>query len=282
VRFKSNTTTSERQLCVALAATGRTTSLDELSAWRKDGLLPSMASTGLGTGKGKSYSWREEDILARAQAVYDAMRRHGRPDQALITLFLFGFAVPLGQLRRAWLHRAKMRRPAGIRVIRKSLDTNELMDLGGDRILLQAALCVGAAMEAEVSQGIAIPVLLDQALSKLGLVQHGTNDSDLADQLWHLLSIVGSMLDSSGLVREACDDELLTAQRHLGVVIAFLRDCSGPSEALAETLGPQLLLFILALLRSGQTRTLDRVMAYVRGAGRQAPVSSARSLSLTA
>jgi hypothetical protein len=276
VKYRPDTTTSERQLCVALAATGRTASLGELLAWRKDGLLPSMASTGLGTGKGKSYYWREDDILARAQAVYDAMRRHGRPDQALITLFLSGFAVPLGQLRRAWLHRAKARKPAGVRFIQKSPDRDELMGPGVDSILLQAALCAGVAMEAgDTPEGM--PMLLDRALSKLGLVERGANDSGLADPLWHLLGIIGSILDSSDLVREACDDELLVAQRHLGVVMGFLQDCSVPSDTTAETLGPQLFLFILTLLRSGQSRTLERMMAYV--GGWPASVPPARSIS---
>jgi hypothetical protein len=31
------------------------------------------------------------------------MRRYGRADQTLVTLFLSDFAVPLPQLRRAWL-----------------------------------------------------------------------------------------------------------------------------------------------------------------------------------
>ena len=92
MKFRPNTTTSERQLCIALAATGRTVSLDELTAWRKDGLLPPMASTGLGAGKGKSYYWREEEIVARAQGhIRDWIGRFNR-----------SFATPSSEdLRRA-------------------------------------------------------------------------------------------------------------------------------------------------------------------------------------
>ena len=283
MKFRPKTTTSERQLCVALAATGRTVSLDELSTWRKDGLLPPMASTGLGVGKGKSYYWREEGIVARARAVYDAIHRHGRPDEVLITLFLSGFAVPLVQLRRAWLHRTKMRRPPAVRAVHKSLDASALMDPGVDRMLLQAALCVGAAVETgDVSQRVATKALLDRALSKLRLARDGTNDSGLADQLWQLLNIIGSVLDSSDLIREASDDELRIAQRHLSVAMEFLSGCSDASDVPSETLGSQLFLFFLTLLRSGQADMLDRMMAYVDGASCQAPAPPARSLSLTA
>jgi hypothetical protein len=283
VKFRPNTTTSERQLCIALAATGRTVSLDELTAWRKDGLLPPMASTGLGAGKGKSYYWREEEIVARAQAVYDAMQRHGRPDEALITLFLSGFAVPLVQLRRAWLHRAKMRRPPAMRIVEKRPDTRASMDLDADSLLLQAALCVGAAVETgDAPQRVAMITLLDGALSKLRLTREGANDSSLADQLWQLLNIIGLVLDTSDLVRDANDNELRTAQRHLGVAMEFLSDCGHGCEELAETLGPQLFLFFLTLLRSGQAGTLDRMMAYVDGASWQAILPPARNHSISA
>ena len=283
MKFRPNTTISERQLCIALAATGRTISLDELTAWRKDGLLPPMASTGLGAGKGKSYYWREEEIVARAQAVYDAMQRHGRPDEALITLFLSGFTVSLVQLRRAWLHRARMRRPPAVRVVPKNFDTSGLMDPSADRLLLQAALCVGAAVETgNAPQRVATMALLDRALSKLRLTWDGANDSGLAHQLWQLLNIIGSVLDSSDLVREASDDELRIAQRHLGVAMQFLSDCSDASEVLGEKLGPQLFLFFLTLLRSGQADTLDRMMAYVDGASWQAGLPPARNHSISA
>jgi hypothetical protein len=283
VKFRPKTTTSERQLCVALAATGRTASLDDLSAWRKDGLLPALAKTGLGRGKGQSYYWGEENILAQAKAVYDAFQRYGRSDQALITVFLSGFAVPPARLRRAWLHRVKMRRPPAVRVVRKKPDISVLWDPGADRLLLQAALCVAAAVETdETSQRAATMGLLDQALAKLRLTRRRANDSHLANQLWQLLNIIGAVLDTSDLVRDASDGELIIAQRHLSVAMAFLSGLGDFSGTLADTLEPQLFLFFLTLLRSGQTGTLDRMMAYVDGANWKAPVPQGRSLSLTA
>jgi hypothetical protein len=283
VRFRPQTTTSERQLALALAATGRIVSLDEISGWRKDGLLPPMASTGLGAGKGKHYHWREPDILARAQIVCDAARRHEPADQTLVTLFVSGFAVPLPRLRRAWLHRARLRKPPAVRIVREKLDVGVVMDAVADSLLLQAALNVSAAVQIEEAPGhFAAINLLHRALSKLGLAPHGANDSRLETQLYHLLNIIGSMLDTSGLIREATDDELCQAQRHLGIAMAFLRGCGDPSEPVIEILGPQLFLFLLTLLRSGQTRMLDRIMGYLEGTGRQAIAPPAPGLALPA
>ncbi|MCP6726176.1 hypothetical protein NL526_29380, partial [Klebsiella pneumoniae] len=61
-----------------------------------------------GTGAGRSYYWREPDIQAQAERVHDALERHGRIDEALITVWLAGFDVPLERVRRAWANRAKM------------------------------------------------------------------------------------------------------------------------------------------------------------------------------
>jgi hypothetical protein len=134
-------------------------------------------------------------------------------------------------------------------------------------------------VEIDAFEPLATTPLLNRAFSKLGLVRHGANDSGLADQLWHLLGIIASVLDTSNLVREAGDDELRSAQHHLGVAMAFLSGCSDGPEMLAEMLAPQLFLFFLTLLRSGQADTLDRIMAYVDGASRRSPTSPVRSLS---
>ncbi|HEX4271670.1 MAG TPA: hypothetical protein VHZ32_09790 [Rhizomicrobium sp.] len=265
---------------MALAAGGRTVSLEELSAWRKDGLLPAMASSGLGTGRGKSYYWQEENIVEQAQAVHDAMRRHGRNDQTLLTLFLAGFKVPLPQLRRAWLHRAKLCRARAIRTVRQELEPGVLMHPGADNLLLQASLCLGAAMQTDAtSQLAAMRPLLGKALTKLGLSRPGVNESALTDQLWHLLTATLSALETSDLVRDANDEELYAAQRHLSVTAAFLHDCAEAAEL--DTLAPHLFLFFLTLLRSGQTGTLERMMAHIEGMGWRV-AAPAHSLALHA
>lgn len=258
-------------------------SLDELTIWRKEGLLPPMANTGLGTGRGKSYYWREENILAQAKIVYDAMRRHGRAEQTLVTLFLSGFRVSLPQLRRAWLHRVKLRKPLTVRKGQKNRGTGTVTTPGADHLLLQAALWVGAAVETEdASQRNAVMTLLERALSKLGLARHGANEPGLADQIWHLLIVITSVLDTSDLIREAGDDELRSAQRYLGMTLEFLRSCGDTPDTVLETLGARLFQFILLLLRSGQIEVLDHITIYMKGTGWPAISPPARVLSLSA
>lgn len=266
---------------MALAAAGRAVSLEELRTWRKDGLLPPLASYGLGTGKGKSYYWREGNILEQAQAACDAMRRHGRTDHTLVTLFLSGFPVPLAQLRRAWLNRVRLRKPPSVHVTRERPDAIALMDPGTDSLLLQAALCAGAAihLDGTPEQG-AMELLLSRAAAKLGLIQHGANDPGLTGQLSHLLLVVGSVLDQGNLVREAADQDLLDAQRYLGTAITFLSDCGDVAGLMTTTAGSLLFVLFLTLLRSGQTNLLHQMMEFLGRTGR--PVRPARNLALPA
>ena len=70
---RPQTSTSERQLIFGLAASGRKVSLEELALWRKNGLLPPLASYGPKTPI-RSYYWYEPDILARAELVFDALK----------------------------------------------------------------------------------------------------------------------------------------------------------------------------------------------------------------
>ena len=69
VKKRPSDTTSERQLLDVLLAGGRKAGLAELRAWRKAGLLPALASHGIGAGR--SYYWREPDIQAQAERVHD-------------------------------------------------------------------------------------------------------------------------------------------------------------------------------------------------------------------
>jgi hypothetical protein len=64
--------------------------------------------------------------------------------------------------------------------------------------------------------------------------------------------------------------------------MAFLRDCGTPSEPVVEALGRKLFLFLLTLLRSGQTRTLDRIMSRLEDTGWQVPAPQTRNLALPA
>src|ERR1700760_943882 len=107
VRIRPESTTSERQLLLALETSGRPVTLTELVRWRKDGLLPPLAAHGLGKGRGRTYYWREPDIFPQARTAFDLLAKYGRTDAVTRMLWLSGFAVPLPRLRRAWLHQLR-------------------------------------------------------------------------------------------------------------------------------------------------------------------------------
>ena len=153
MKKRSSDTTSERQLIFALLAAGRKADLADLRAWRKAGLLPPLASHGIGAGR--CYYWRESDIQAQAERVYDTFQRHGRIDETLITVWLAGFDVPLERVRRAWANRAKMRSklkaPANARG--ETSDAGSLLGMAmvyGP--LLESSNLVAMAGEAEFSE----------------------------------------------------------------------------------------------------------------------------------
>ncbi len=283
MKLRVENATSERQLAIAMAATGRPVSLEELTAWRKDGLLPPLANTGLGTGKGKSYYWRESNILEQAQMAWDAMRSHGRKDQALVALFLSGFSVPLAQLRRAWLHRARLRKPPAVQMVHKKPDPSALLDPGADALLLQAALCAGAALHTDdAADPSVMESVLVRAISKAGMAQHGSSNPSLTSQLAHLLVIIGAALDQSNLIREAADQALLDAQRYLTTAATCLSDCGDVAGLMAGAAGPLFFILLLTLLHSGQAKLLHHVMAFLGGTDRPLLSRPAGNLSLPA
>lgn len=264
----------------AMAAGGRKTSLDELALWRKNGLLPALASYGPQTPV-RSYYWYEPDILARAELVYDTLRKHGRSEAATISLWLHGFDVPLPRVRRAWLHRARMAAPVRIR------SANEARRPGGTgrtllNLLLSATFHAAVSMECLHDQ--AIPVL-NRAIAALGYAP-GNRDAE-SQMYWQAAMAMLVALASSDAVSGASDDEMLEAQHYLHAALTFLSGyCRDESPAtMVETLGPALFLFILALLRSGQRGTIQAITARItsvrnRSATQRQGINSGRSKEL--
>jgi len=293
VKLRPDSTTSERQLVQAMATTGRPVTLADLANWRKDGLLPPLASHGLGPGKGKSYYWREENILTHACAAFDLLGKYGRPDTVTWMLWLCGFCVPLPQLRRAWAHRCKSRRPMPLRPAADpvpALAPDDFLDgfetAGGlPCFLLNVVLKLGASLapdrDGEAAEMVA---LLRRLLARVMRPNHadGLGDAGLARQLWQLIRIVGSVLETSELVAETKDTDLQEAQRHLCAAARLLQECSimdarddahAPAllwpPQLAEQLGPPLFVLILVLLRSGHRGLLEDATRDLGGMGRQ-------------
>jgi len=246
---------------MALAASGRDASLEELALWRKNGLLPPLASYGPKTPV-RSYYWHEPDILARAELIHDALRKHGRNEAATISLWLHGFEVPLPRLRRAWLHRARLAPPARIR---SAGGMGQLTSAGKTlpELLLSATLHAAVSMECIPDQ--AIPVLR-RAAATLGYAP-GSRDAEF-QLYWRAAMATLLALGSSDVVAGASDWEMREAQRHLHAALIFLSGhCRDESPVtMVEAFGPTLFLFILALLRSGQHGTVQAVMDRIAAA----------------
>jgi hypothetical protein len=262
VEFDIAKTTTERQLVVALAASGRIVSLMDVANWRKNGLLPPLASHGLGPGKGKTYRWHEKNIVPRAATIFDALKKQGRTDHAILILFLSGFDVPPSTLRRVWTSRARLRKPLAIKL---AANTRRTPGLDINALLLLPVLAVGAAIHSKEKS--AIPV---HAIERF-LIRLGHNRRGAAEQLYQILTIVIAVLETSTLVREASNSQLREAQRYIVRAINFLDAEMGFRGQLVECLGPSLFVLILALVCSGQNAALESIAARIDDVDRPAP-----------
>jgi len=260
---------SERQLVLALAATGRKVALADLTVWRHDGLLPPLAS--IGSHNGRAYYWREPDILEQAEIAFDELRRHGRSDEAMIALYLGGFEVPLPRLRRAWQHGHRIAKTAMI-LPAAPVAARPSHDLSG--LLQQAANAAAAALQADDASRIGL-AMLEHIAARLEIRR--SNISEL-HQAWHAVQVTLSLLSASSLMRQASDDALQRAQRAQRIVMDFIWQ-SGAAEsrtAVVAALGKPAFLYILTLLVSGQDAQLDAVLAKI--AHRRRPLPQAKTL----
>jgi hypothetical protein len=264
-------TISERELVSALANSGRTVALEQLSVWRKDGLLPPLACSG--KGNRRSHYWCETDILERACLVRDLLERHGRMDEVLIGLWLKGFQIPLALLRRAWQHRARIRKRPEIR--RKGRPIARAAQPQGFCNLLMTLLAqLRATMTEPSAPPAAVFSLLGQALSKMGYDTSG--DAMQAHMLFNFLLSTLAILEDSELLRKASEDTFLEARRHLLEASRFLKKSCGGDDAMVEALAPPLFIGLLALLHSGQGMAVETVMTRMTQPDRQIHVLPVR------
>ena len=299
---RSSSTTSERELIIALAAEGRVVTLANLAGWRKEGLLPALASQGLGTGKGRSYYWKEPEILAHACATFDLLRKYGRPETVLWMLWLHGFSVPTQQFRRAWAARSRNRknwtaRPAH----RPRPDPDAFYKLaqpglqgqgGATHVLLQATLALTGALVPDDGDAAAITRVIERALAWISRVNglSTPEDDQAAERLWLTVRIMCSALENSDLVCITSDAELLEAQSYLLMTGRLLQKCDDRSLEddettwptwLAERIAAPAFLLILVMLRSGHKPMLDEIASRLAKANRrsfQPPVLPAYSV----
>lgn len=262
---RPETTTSERELIASLATGGRVLPLSALAAWRKHGLLPPLES--YGTGAGRAYYWRDPEIGKRAGMAFDLMARHCQVDMALCGLWLRGFSVPAAKLRRAWRQCHRMRKrwmpPLALPEIPSRPATG-----GNGALVVQATRMLARALPPDRR----VAALVEQAAAKLGRAG-GCFDAASGAQLWPLLQMAGMALESSALLDEMNDAKLQLAQRYLRLAAGLLGDCAGDASAwddwLADAVGPPLALVILAMLRSGQAKTLEAMAAPLEAPGRR-------------
>jgi len=263
--------TSERQLAEALAARGRAVSLADIAGWRRAGLLPQLSAHGLGPGKGRAHCWHEEDILARAELVHARLEKTSRADAVLLSLFLAGYPVALPALRRAFAAHAKMRKPAPVRTASRAVAAPARGDT--ESLLLEAVLAMGGAAEIETRNFAAALKLLERALARLGYGRRGRTES-----FCRTLIVLGTGLESSAVMKSAADSELLEAQGYLARGLLFMAPKAADRRLLAESFGLPLVIFILALLRSGQGTVLERIAARIEEVDRPAPGPPVHSL----
>lgn len=254
--FRDPDTMSERQLVLALAASGRKIALADLTAWRQDGLLPPLASNG--AGNGRAYYWREPDILEQARMVFDELARHGRSDSTMIAIWLGGFEVPLPRLRRAWLHSHRI---AGATELQRATPISMRPAYDLSDLLRQAVTQATTALRPhDISRaGLA---MLEQAATRLGLKR---SSSSALRQAWHMAQVMASFLSASQLMRQASDDELQRARHAQRAALDFIWQCGAAENraAAATALGKPMFLYILTLLVSGQDMQLDVMLGRI-------------------
>ena len=288
---RSFCSTSERALILALAEEGRPVTLANLSGWRKEGLLPALASQGLGTGKGRTYYWNQPDIVAHASATFDLLRKYGRPETVLWMLWLHGFSVPMAQFRRAWAARSRARknwtaRPAPS--CRREPDAIHrlaqpgLQGQGGaTHILLQATLALSATLVPDDGDAAAITRVIERALAWISRSNGLSTPEDdrAAEHLWLTVRIMCVALENSDLVSVTDDTELKEAQKYLLIAGRLLQKCDDRTlnddeetswpPWLAERLAAPVFLLILVLLRSGYRPMLDEIASRLKNANRR-------------
>jgi hypothetical protein len=291
VKNRPFSTTSERELIVAMAGSDRAVTLANLVGWRREGLLPPLVSRGLGTGKGKCHYWAEPDILAHAKAAYDFLHRYGRPEVATWMLWLSGYPVPLPQLRRVWSCRSKTRKMWTARPALRSELAAESLRLPGRSmmgnqgesapLLLQAILALSGSLMPDDGDSASIVEIIERALAH---VSRANGHSDFAHdvtarQLWLVLRIVSSAMENSDLISIVSDDELREAQKYVRLAGILLSRCDDqPLEEagdaiwqswLAERMAAPIFLLVLVLLRSGYKPMLEQLSLSVGKIERQ-------------
>ena len=277
MKFRAEATTSERQLILALEKSGRTVSLRQLSDWRKEGLLPPLLNRGLGPSKGKTYYWREENIVTQAQCVHDLVARHGRHSVAALVLWLAGYSVPMPKVRRAWLQRStrpkswQLRGPSANGSTGSETWPQAPIRNRAEEVLLRTVMTLSGSFTAgQRAETDELYRMLHEASEALGYSTESANEGHY--RLLNTLNVVLSAIESSSLLNVASEEEMASARSLAAASIRLVQaltaedaEQSGPNglTRLMEVLGAPFFLCILLLERTGYHDHLRRSLTAV-------------------
>jgi hypothetical protein len=220
MKFRAVTTTSERELILSLRSGGRHVSLAQLSDWRKEGLLPPLASRGLGPTKGRCYYWNEDNILNHARCVHDLLRRHHQHSIVILILWLCGHPVPLSKVRRAWLRHTRGSRSWPVRSVPPRGEAAssrpaypELLESDRtDTVFLKTILKLSSSFAAgRRAESDDLYHTLHRASDALGYQSDAAGG--IQYHLFIVLRLIIAAIESSSLLGEARDEDLEAARR---------------------------------------------------------------------
>lgn len=197
------------------------------------------------------------------------MNRHGRADLTLVTLWLYGFDIPLPRLRRAWM---STRQEAGKGRISPSGFAPPGLNLEGDvsDILLNAMFSLaGTANTGAASDDAAAVRLIAHALAKIDMGDQDSHGNTDTAGLWRLLRMLAADAHVDALVIAADEEELHQARHYLLLAARVLQDGSMTGAWITEHMARPLFSLAVVMLRSGRGGLLARLASRVEDMDRR-------------
>lgn len=277
---------SDQQLIAELAKTSRTVTTALLKDWRKTGLLPPLNTRGLGRA-GKAFFWTDPEIISRAEYAHDALLEFRDPKRVLWLLWVVGFDISIGQVKRIWLYRLrhgpswKIRHtePGLLRLGVRNLArvrSNPLSQGSSSTIILNTLLAVCEPLVARndwVDWKVFVLAVKD-FVRRLDLMELANFDEWTVMRLISLISSIGGVAELSDLIATATADELIRARRAAAAASPLLepkvtaRQFVGPNPSsppfwrpqFAKDVATPLMLVTLMFIRAGRERQVDRTV----------------------
>ena len=275
---------SDQQLIEELARRGQTVTTALLKSWRASGLLPPLNTRGLGRA-GKAFFWTDPEIISRAQYVYDALLEFRDPKRVLWLLWITGFDVSIGQVKRVWLSRlrhgptwsARQTEPELLRLGVQNLSTiraNPIHEPTPSTIILNLILAVSEPLVARndwIDWKLFVLTAKD-FLHRLNLGRSSKLDEWTTTRITALIATIGGVAELSNLIGTATANELIEVRRIVAAVSRLFEANSRPEKRaalsasnppfwqpqLAVSVATPLMLVTLLLVRAGRKSQVER------------------------